>query len=100
MPWIVSVLLGGLLQLMGSFVGRALIALGFGFVEYLGVSALVDSVKVQVTSLIQTVGASGLAEWAGFFRIDVHITLVISAIGVKILLGGLSGDKVRKLVQK
>lgn len=100
MPWIVSVLLGGLLQIAGSLVGRVVIALGFGFVEYVGISALVDSVKAQATGLIQSVGASSLADWAGFFRIDVHISIVISAIGAKVLLSALSGDKVRKLVQK
>ncbi|WP_091455646.1 DUF2523 domain-containing protein [Giesbergeria anulus] len=100
MPWILSTLLGGLLQIASSLVGRVLIALGFGFVEYIGVSALVDSVKTQATSLINSVGASTLADWAGFFRIDVHISIVISAIGVKLVLNSLTGDKVRKLIQK
>lgn len=100
MPWIISVLLGGLLQLVGSFVGRVVVALGFGYVEYTGISLLVDSVKTQATSLISQVGASSLAEWAGFFRIDVHLSIVLSAIGVKVLLNALGGDKVRRLVQK
>ena len=99
MPWIISVLLGGLLRLVSSFVGRALVALGFGFVEYTGISALVDSVNAQATGLLSSVGASSLAEWAGFFRIDQHISIVISAIGVKVLLNALGGDKVRRLVQ-
>lgn len=100
MPWIVSVLLGGLLNLVGSFVGRVLLALGFGFVEYVGVSTLINSVKSQATSLFASVGASSLAEWAGFFRIDQHISIVISAIGVKVLLNALGGDKIRRLVQR
>lgn len=100
MPWILSTFLGGLLQIASSFVGRVLIALGFGFVEYIGITALVDSVKSQATSLIGSVGASSLAGWAGFFRIDVHISIIISAIGVKLVLNALTGDKVRKLVQK
>jgi hypothetical protein len=100
MPWIISVLLGGLLQLVGSFVGRVVLALGFGYVEYVGISALVDSVKSQASSYIGSVGSSSLADWAGFFRIDVHISIIISAIGVKVLLNALGGDKVRRLVQK
>ena len=100
MPWIVSVLLGGLLQVVGSFVGRVIVALGFGYVEYTGISMLIDSVKDDATNLISSVGASSLAEWAGFFRIDVHLSIVISAIGVKVLLNSLGGDKVRRLVQK
>lgn len=100
MPWIISVLLGGLLQLVGSFVGRVLIALGFGYVEYVGISALVDAVKSQAASYMSVVGGSSLAAWAGFFRIDVHITIIISAIGVKVLLNALGGDKVKQLIQK
>lgn len=100
MPWIISVLLGGLIQIVGSVVGRVIIALGFGFVEYVGISALVDQVKADAQNYLNAFGASGLAAWAGFFRIDVHITIIISAIGVKMLLNALTGDKVRRLVQR
>lgn len=100
MPWIISMLLGGLLQIAASLVGRVLIALGFGFVEYVGISALVDSAKASAAGLLGAVGSSSLAEWAGFFRIDVHLSIVLSAIGVKVLLNALGGDKVRKLVQR
>lgn len=100
MPLIVSYLLGGLLQIAGSLVGRVLLALGFGFVEYVGISTLLDNVKQQATGLIGAVGASSLAEWAGFFRIDVHLSIILSAIGVKVMLNALGGDKVRRLVQR
>ncbi|MDR6731953.1 DUF2523 domain-containing protein [Delftia lacustris] len=100
MPLIISTLLGGLLQIAGSMVGRVLLSLGFGFVEYVGISALIDRVKQQATGLIGAVGASGLAEWAGFFRIDVHLSIILSAIGVKVMLNALGGDKVRRLVQR
>lgn len=100
MPLFISAILGGLIEIAGSLVGRVLIALGFGFVEYTGISVLVDSVKQQALSLVANVGASSLAEWAGFFRIDVHISVILSAIGVKVALNALGGDKIRRLVQK
>lgn len=100
MPWIVSVLLGGLLQIVGSVVGRVIVSLGFGYVEYTGINLLIDKVRDDASGLLANVGASSLAEWAGFFRIDVHISIVISAIGVKVALNALGGEKVRKLVQK
>lgn len=100
MPWIISVLLSGLLQIASSLAGRVLLALGFGFVEYTGISTLVDSIKSQATGLISSVGASSLAEWAGFFRIDQHISIIISAVGVKMLLTSLGGEKIRRLVQR
>ncbi|MBS0428178.1 MAG: DUF2523 domain-containing protein [Proteobacteria bacterium] len=100
MPWIASVILGGLLELMGSLVGRALLALGFGFAEYAGVSLLFDQVKAYASSALGGFGSSDLVAWAGFFRIDQHITIIISAIGVKMIFNGLTGSRVRKLVQK
>lgn len=100
MPLFISAILGGLIEIAGSLVGRVLLALGFGFVEYTGISVLVDSVKQQALSLVANVGASSLAEWAGFFRIDVHISVILSAIGVKVALNALGGEKIRRLVQK
>lgn len=100
MPWLVSVLLAGLLQIVGSVVGRVLLALGFGFVEYTGISKLIDSAKASATSLINDVGSSMIAEWAGFFRIDQHVSILLSAIGVKVLLNALGGASAKRLVQK
>lgn len=100
MPWIVSVLLGGLIQIVGSLVGRVLVALGFGFVEYTGISMLIDSAKSSALSLLSGVGASSIAEWAGFFLIDRHISVLLSAVGVKVLLNALGGASVKRLVQR
>lgn len=100
MPWLVSVLLGGLLQLAGSFLGRVLLGLGLGFVEYQGISFLIDSARTAALSLIGGVGASSIGDWAGFFRIDQHVSIVLSAIGVKVALHGLGGASVKRLARK
>lgn len=100
MPWIASVVIGGLLELMGSLVGRALLALGFGFVEYAGVSLLFNQVKAYADSALASFGSSDLVAWAGFFRIDQHLSIIISAIGVKMIFMGLNGSRVRRLVQR
>ncbi|MDD5324656.1 MAG: DUF2523 family protein [Polaromonas sp.] len=100
MPWFASIFIGGLLQLVGSFIGRAVIALGFGFIEYQGISAMIDSAKSSASSMLGAVGSSSLAAWAGFFRVDVHLSIILSAIGVKVLLNALGGASVRRMVQK
>jgi hypothetical protein len=100
MPWIISVLLGGLLQIVGSVVGRVLLALGFGFVEYVGINLLIESAKASATSLLGGVGGSIIGEWAGFFLIDQHVSIILSAIGVKVMLNALGGASVKRLVQK
>lgn len=100
MPWIISILLAGLLRIVGSIVGRVLLALGFGFVEYTGISLLIESAKQSAGSLIGSVGTSAIADWAGFFRIDQHVSIVISAIGVKVMLNALGGASAKRLVQR
>lgn len=103
MPWIASVIIGGLLELMTSLVGRALLALGFGFVEYAGISLLAQQVKDKLSSAMDSFAGSGfgnLLEWAGFFQIDVHFSILLSAIGVKLIFNGLNGTRVRRLTQK
>ena len=103
MPLLVSALLGGLIQLASSLVGRVLIALGLGFVEYQGISLLISSVTNQALAAMAGFESSGfplMLQWAGFFRIDVHVSILLSAIGVKVALNSLGGGTVRRLVNK
>ena len=52
MPLFVAALIGGLVQVAGSIVGRVLIALSIGYVSYSGLSVLMDSLKSQVMGLL------------------------------------------------
>lgn len=98
MPKLLSLLLGGLIEIANSILGRVLLGLGLGFVEYMGLQALFDGVKAQAEGLASSfTGAGALLEWAGFLRIDVHLSIIISAVSMKMLLNGLTGDKVRRL---
>jgi Protein of unknown function (DUF2523) len=100
MPWIASVILSGLIQIASTLVGRVLLAMGLGFVEFAGIDTLLSTVKTAATSAFDGLGASGLLEWAGFFRIDIHLSIILSAIGVKVALNALGGSRVRRLVSK
>lgn len=92
MHWIIGAIGTLLLNMVGSLVGRVLLALGFGFTSYVGFNALVDSVMQQAWGVFS--GFSGLVlEWAGFFQIDKHLTMVASAITTKIALNGISDGK-------
>jgi len=100
MPLILSALLGAILQLMASLVGRVLLALGLGFIEYAGLQVLFSSVKSYASTAMAGFEGSSLIAWAGFFRLDVHVSIIISAITIKMIFNGLSGGTVRKLVSK
>ena len=100
MPWIISVFLGGLIEIAGSLLGRVLLGLGLGFVEYQGINLLIDSAMSSAKSNISGISGSAIGEWAGFFLIDQHISIIISAIGVKVVLHGLGGASVKRLANK
>ena len=100
MPWLVSVFLGGLVEIAGSLLGRVLLGLGLGFVEYQGINMMIDSAMSSALSTIGGIGGSIIGDWAGFFLIDKHISVIISAIGVKVLLHGLGGASVKRLASK
>lgn len=103
MPMFISALWGGLIQLAGSLVGRVLLSLGLGFVEFQGVSALVSSVTDRATAALggfESASYGTILQWAGFFQFDVHISIIISAIGVKIALNALGGTSIRRLLPK
>lgn len=79
-------LIGALLAFAASLVGRVMIALGLGFVEYQGVNYLLQEALQYIAGGVTDFGASPLALWAGFLKIDIHFSIAVSAISVKILL--------------
>ena len=50
MALFVPALMGALAAAMGSFIGRAIIALGIGFVTYKGIDLSIDAIKSSVMS--------------------------------------------------
>ena len=99
MPIILAQLIGALVQATGSILGRVLIGLGLGFVSYVGFDALVSSITSQIDSLMSGFTGSTLAAWGGFFQIDKHVSMVLSAITVKVAIKGLQDGK-KSLVRK
>lgn len=101
MPRIAAWILGGLIEIAGSVLGRILLGLGLGFVEYMGLQTLFDGVKAQAEGLASSfTGTAAMLEWAGFLRLDVHLSIIISAVSMKMLLAGLNSDKVRRIRHK
>ena len=102
MPLIISALSGALISLADSLVGRVLASLALGFVEFTGLDLLVSSATSAATQSLQNFEGSGLAgvlAWAGFFQLDVHLCLIISAVSVKLLLNSMSGGTIKRLVR-
>lgn len=100
MPMILAQLLGGLAMAMSSLIGRALVALGLGFATYVGVNALISSIEADIIGFLNQIQMSPtMLAWAGFFQIDRHFSLVLSAVAVRVLMAGIQ-DGVKRLVRK
>lgn len=92
MPAILAALGSLLTSLLGWFVGKILALIGFGFITYLGVKPLYDNVMGQIRSMmsIRSPDFLPLIEWLGVLRVDVMVSIVISAIGIRMLMDGLT----------
>lgn len=99
MPLFLASLLGGLVQAASSIVGRVLIALGIGYVSYTGINALLTLIKSQVVSYL--VGAPGtVVAIMGLLKIDIAVSIIFSALAARLVLQGLTSDKVTRMVIK
>lgn len=97
MPWIIAVLLQGLLHLVGSMAGRVLVALGIGVATYTGVNATLDFAKAQALSALQN------TEWVqllSHMKVGVAINIVFSAIVARAVINGVQSDTVKRWVLK
>lgn len=96
--WVLS-LLGGVLSIVGSLVGRVLLSLGVGFVAFNGVQSLMSSMKAQVISQFSGL-PSTIVGILAVTKVDVAISIVFSAIAARLVINGLQSDVIKKLVFK
>jgi len=100
MPAFVAALLGGLLNLAVPLAGRVLIGLGFAAISYTGLSVTLEWLKDEAVSRIQGMPADIVA-MLGYMQVGVAISIITSAIGVRLVLEGLSaGGSISRLVKQ
>lgn len=97
MPWIIAILLQGLLHLVGSMAGRVLVALGIGVVTYTGINATLNFAKAQALQALTN------TEWVAllsYMKVGVAINIVFSAIVARAVISGVQSDTVKRWVLK
>lgn len=100
MPVFVAALLGGLVNIAGHLAGKVLLSLGFGAITYTGLTATLDYLKGQVLTAIGGLPAEVVSMLA-YMKVGVALSIIISAITVRMTLDGLSaGGSISKLVKK
>ena len=97
-----SALIGLLAQAATALVGRILLALGIGFVSYVGIDALMAGIR---TVFMNQVALAGTLPWnivgiLGVLKVPTCMNMILTTLAVRAALGGLTGGSVRKMIQK
>lgn len=99
MPALLATLLGGLIEITSTLVGRALIALGISAITFTGMSTSLAWLKTQAVDAFQLLPADIVALLA-YMKVGTSISIIFSAIVARQLLNGLSSDSVKRWVTK
>lgn len=94
-----AALLGGLVSAAGSIVGRVLISLGIGYVTYQGLSTAMDYMKSLVWSNLGSL-ASDTLQLVSVLEVDTAINIMFSAVAARLVIRGLTGGAITKMVIK
>jgi Protein of unknown function (DUF2523) len=95
---LINAFVGAIGLAMASFVGRAILAAGIGFVTYTGITVAVGVFKSQVISSIGGLPAE-VSSFLGFLWVDKGLTLIFSSIGASMAITAVGGS-VKKAVIK
>lgn len=91
-------IIGGLSAAVGSLVGRAVVALGIGFVTYKGLGTVMSSLRSQVMSNLSSIPLDA-ASLLGYLWFDKAIMMIMSAYAAALGMR-LVGGSLKKMVFK
>jgi len=97
MPVLLASLLGGLINVAGSIAGRVMIGLGISAVTYTGLTTTIDWLLGQAVANFNALPPAVLAV-AGLLQVGPFISMILSAMTVRMTIQGLTGDSFRKWV--
>ncbi len=84
-----SALIGGLLSVVGSFVGKALIALGISYVAYKGMDTSIAWATAQFFSNAQGLPSTSI-QIMGLMQVDTAVNMLCSALVMRLTFKGMS----------
>jgi len=97
-PLLIPALVGALATAMGSLAGRAIIALGVGFITYKGIDLSIEALKQSAMSGVRGLPADAL-NFIAFMWLDKAMTVIFSAVVTAMSIRALGGS-VKKMVMK
>ncbi|MFI8616131.1 DUF2523 domain-containing protein [Acidovorax sp. NPDC077693] len=97
MPAFVAMLMGALINIAGTLVGRVLIALGLSVVTFTGLSSTLDWAKNNVASSFGSM-PSEVVGMLSMLGVGEFLSIILSAITARMLLQGLTDGSLKKWV--
>lgn len=95
----IASLLGALIQIAGTLVGKVLLSLGFGYVVFSGVDASIAFAKAQFVGHIGALPAAAVGVMA-VMKVGTCVSMLTSAVAMRLMLAGLTSGTLRKMVLK
>jgi len=92
-------LVGAIIQVSGTIVGKVLVSLGFGLAVYTGLSTGLSWLSSQVVSYAGNVPANVMATM-GALKLGVICNILLSALSARMLLNGISSGTLKRWVVK
>lgn len=99
MPIFIAAIGGMLINLVGTLVGRVLVALAISVVTYVGISASLDELKAQAIASFAALPPE-MMSIISMMQVGKCISIVTSAIVARLVLNGLTGDTFKTWVHK
>lgn len=90
MPVFIAAIGGMLINIAGSAVAQVLIALGLAVVTYTGVDTVLSTLKAQTLDAFTGLPAD-LVALLSFLKVGVAISIITSAVAVRMGLQGMTG---------
>lgn len=94
MPYLIAAIGSLLLSVFKWLIGRIFALIGFGYVVYKGIKPLYDNLidAILDTANIANIDMMPIKDWLGVLKVDICLSIIISAIGLKIVLMGLNAS--------
>jgi hypothetical protein len=96
---LVPEILAGLAWVMGSLVGRALLALGISYLTYSGIDAINTSIVYAIKENVAGIGGETVA-FLAYLWVDKAISMVLSAYAAAVAMKVTAGAITKMVVKK
>ncbi|MBC3917108.1 DUF2523 domain-containing protein [Undibacterium sp. CY18W] len=99
MPFLIAALWGAFASILGSLVGRVLIALGISYVTYKGVTVGTDSIVMTMKNAYGGMGGE-IGSFVQWLWIDKALSMIVSAFAAAMAIKSGSGAITKMVIKK